>query len=401
MLREGQEFETEHLPVLNGDEINEKLFQKLPVDSLKDKNVLVVCEDNTRATPVHIFFPEFLQRIKDLNAHVRVLFALGTHRPMSEKEMSIKLGLSETQAESIRLQNHDATDEEQLVEVGKINGNIFKINRSVEDSDTIITISSVLPHRVVGFSGGAKMLCLGIGNKEFIDYTHRASNQFPEDDIIGTIDNPMRKILDQQGRMVEQKYPDKNFYCISAITVPDGIVQVFVDSFQHSYEQAASLSKDIFVKEVGPQDAILALVDDKSTDLWQAAKAIYNCARVLKDGGIIVVRGTLKDGVSVPHGKEILEYGYSNPTKIKELSDAGIIKNQLVASHMTRVSEHLQRVKIVICSENITEKMCKRLHVGYLDPEELDESVFSLIVHHAVDVLLKKKITNKSDPNSV
>jgi lactate racemase len=386
-----REIGNEHLPVISGSEVNSRIFRAIDNSLLQDKNLLIVCEDNTRATPVHTFFPELIDRFHSLNTRISVLFALGTHRPMRRDEMLAKLGISDDQAQTISLLNHNSSDESQLVRIGEIEGKTLKINRTVEDADTILTISSILPHRVVGFSGGAKMLCPGVGNKEFIDYSHWKSNQYPEELIMGNIDNPMRALIDKQGEMIQQRFPEKNFICVSAVTTAKGIVDVFIGSFKDSYMQAAELSKDIFIKEIEPSESILAIVDDKCTDFWQAAKAVYNCARALKDGGTIVVRGRLEEGISAINKDDILEYGYSDPETIQELYRSGKITNQLAASHMIRVSEHLQRVNVVLCSENIPEETCKKANLGYLDPKKLDPSMFGTVVHHAVDIVLQKE----------
>jgi nickel-dependent lactate racemase len=380
----------DHTRCLSCDEVNNKIFDLIDRSVLLNKKVLIVCEDNTRSTPIDTFFPEFINRLDSLDANVQVLFALGTHRPMRREEMLRKLGISEERASSIPLINHNAFDDSQMIEVGSIDGRILRLNNAIVDADTIITISSVLPHRVVGFSGGAKMLSPGISNKSFIDYSHYKSTFYPEMEIIGKIDNPMRDLINKQAEIVSQKFPNKKFVCISAITTADGIADVFVGSFQESYKQAAELSKRLLIKEVEQPESILAILDDKSTDFWQAAKAIYNTARVLKDGGTIVIRGRLEDGISATHANDILRYGYSDPETIKKLFESGKITNQVAASHMIRVSEYLQRVNIVLSSENVSKETCKRANLGYISPDKVVPSNFDLIVHEATDILLQK-----------
>ena len=58
-------------------------------------NVVIVTDDNTRPTPVHLILPRVLTRL--LNAgiaseRIEILIASGTHRPMTERELEAKLG---------------------------------------------------------------------------------------------------------------------------------------------------------------------------------------------------------------------------------------------------------------------------------------------------------------------
>ncbi|MDY7020572.1 MAG: lactate racemase domain-containing protein, partial [Cyanobacteriota bacterium] len=145
-------------PVLSKEDILTRLLSYLSQFDLNKKRVLILCEDVTRATPIHQFFPDFLRVIQAEASQITVLFALGTHRFMTAEEMQKKLGISPETANTIKLINHNAFDDDLLAEVGKIDNIPIKINSAIDEHDIVIALGSILPHRVVGFSGGAKYL---------------------------------------------------------------------------------------------------------------------------------------------------------------------------------------------------------------------------------------------------
>ncbi len=382
-----QKIALEHSKVLSKAEILSKIQNSLSEINITDKRVLIICEDVTRATPLNQFFPDFLHFLQAKASSITILFALGTHRSMTFDEMIHKLGISSEKASQIKLINHNAFDDSHLIEVGIIDSVPVKINRAIADSDIIITLGSVLPHRVVGFSGGAKYLCPGIANQAIIDYTHWKITCFSEAEIIGKIENPIRQILHQIAELVLTKFP-KVYLSINCITLPSGIHDIFIGDFYNSYRQAAELSGTFFIKPVEPCSSLLAYLDDKSVDFWQGAKAIYNCASVIKDGGKIVIRGQLSEKFSPTHGKIIEKFGYSNPETIQNLVDSGEITSPVVASHLMRVSQALSRIHIFLSSENIDPELCHSVNLGYIDPQNLKASDFDYIVYNSADLIL-------------
>jgi len=367
-----------------------KIKTYLSALNISNKRVLIVCEDITRSTPIDFFFKDLADYLFQYKNEITVLFALGTHRPMTNEEIVKKLGISSSDVKKLKLINHDALDDSRLVKVGMIDNVPLKLNKTITENDFLISVGSVVPHRVMGFSGGAKILVPGIANKQFIDYTHWKSNLFSEEKIYMKVENPMRNILNNAVSLLQKKFPLR-LISINCVTVSSKIVDLFIDDFYSSYKRAALLSSKVFVRRVKECSSVLALLDDKSMDFWQGAKAVYNCARVIKNGGYIVVRGKLQEGISPVHGGIISQFGYSTPSKIKKLVGSGKLKDVLVASHMFRVSQHLERVKIFLSSEFLTVEECQKVNLGLISPEKLERMEFDYIVHNSTETILVKK----------
>ncbi|MEL7036350.1 MAG: lactate racemase domain-containing protein [Cyanobacteria bacterium J06592_8] len=374
-------------PILSKEDILTRLLSYLSQFDFNQKRVLILCEDVTRATPINHFFPDFLRVIQTEASQVTVLFALGTHRSMTPVEMQRKLGISPETANTIKLINHNAFDDQFLRDVGKIDDIPIKINPAIDEHDIVIALGSILPHRVVGFSGGAKYLCPGIANKAAIDYTHWKITQYSESEIIGKIDNPIRQIIHQIADLVMRTFP-KIYVSVNFITFPSGIAHVFIGDFYSAYQEAAEVCAKYFVKSVEPCASMLTYLDDKCVDFWQGAKAIYNCGSRIQEGGKLVICGQLPEKISGTHGEIIKRFGYSNADRIQHLVDSGQLTSPVVASHLMRVSQALQKYRVILSSENISPAECEALNLEYLNPDHIDESEFDYVVHNATDLIL-------------
>ncbi|MBI3290659.1 DUF2088 domain-containing protein [Candidatus Falkowbacteria bacterium] len=348
--------------------------------NLKNRKVLFICEDVTRSTPIDLFFPRLLRYVHTQTNDIAVLFALGTHRPMTTEEMIGKLGISRRQAQHIQLINHNARDDKRLITVGKIHNVIFKVNSAITDTDVVIGISNSLPRKVMGFSGGPKLICIGTGNKDFIDYSHWLSNSISESKVIAQVNNPMRNLLDRAFGMLQNKVKTE-FLSINFVSAQEKILAAYMGDFLKVYQVAAKKSRRVFVKKVAPRNSVLAILDNKSLDFWQASKAVYNCVGAINKGGFIVVRGLLPDKISLVHGKIIEKYGYQKRAKLHKLIAEGKLNDVVVASHMMRVGKCLEHVKIFISSENIDLDLCKKINFNYVSPSKIQNMQFNYIVH--------------------
>ena len=109
-----------------------------------------------------------------------MLFALGTHPPMNERQMCRLLGITEHERvklfAQVGLYNHEWDDPASLLHLGslsadetrEISGGLLSenvpvtINSRVADYDVLLVLGPVFPHEVVGFSGGNKYFFPGI-----------------------------------------------------------------------------------------------------------------------------------------------------------------------------------------------------------------------------------------------
>src|SRR5438093_5007411 len=100
------------------------IAQACPAKSYRDKKVLLIVPDNTRTAPVGLLFQTLYRQIGEVTKAFDVLIALGTHQPMSESAICLRLGISETErGESyrrVRFFNHAWDDPSALRRIGVI-----------------------------------------------------------------------------------------------------------------------------------------------------------------------------------------------------------------------------------------------------------------------------------------
>ena len=79
----------------------------------------------------------------------------------------------------------------------------MRINRLVVESDVTLLVGPVLPHEVIGFSGGNKYLFPGLSGQEMIDVTHWLGALITSSEIIGTRGvTPVRALVDAAAELV-------------------------------------------------------------------------------------------------------------------------------------------------------------------------------------------------------
>ncbi|MBU4482901.1 MAG: DUF2088 domain-containing protein, partial [Actinobacteria bacterium] len=197
-------------------ELTEEQLEEIVKESLKDfksvKKVLLIHPDYTRTDFTDKLIPLIYQElINEGTKQIDCLNAGGTHREMTEEEIRTKLGLT-VRSDFIHFYNHEYNNPQQLVTVGEISASFVEkmtkgelsqsipvvVNKLVtEDYDLIVSLSGTLPHEAAGYAGGLKVFIPGISGPGVIDLFHWAAVLIGIPQIIGTIDNPAREVINQ------------------------------------------------------------------------------------------------------------------------------------------------------------------------------------------------------------
>ena len=206
----------------------------LPTEDYRGKKILLIVPDSTRTAPVGLLFKSIYHQIGKAAETLDVMIALGTHPPMSEKEICERLEISEeerhTQYESVKFHNHEWDNPDTLREIGIIPGSDIsklsdgrfemelpvKINQRLFDYDQLIIVGPVFPHEVVGFSGGNKYLFPGVSGPELLNFFHWLGAVISNPKINGHKWTSVRKVVDRAGGMVKV---DKR--CFAMVVRPD------------------------------------------------------------------------------------------------------------------------------------------------------------------------------------
>jgi hypothetical protein len=114
-------------------------------------------------------------------------------------------------------------------------------------------------------------------------------------------------------------------------------------------------------------------------ELWTAAKAQYKLDPAIADGGEIVVYAPHLDTVSRVHGQHIFEAGYhvrdyylKQWERFKHVP-LGVLAHGTHLRGSGAFENGVEKARIdVILASRISQEDCRRLALGYMDPDDID-----------------------------
>lgn len=265
------------------------------------EKVVILIEDNTRSTPLPALLPpllDYLNRSGVGDEAVTLLTAPGTHRRMTEEELIAKVG--RPIYDRLPIVQHDVTRPETLRYLGEVRSEAcvvpLWVNERALDADFLIGTGAILPHADAGFSGGAKIVQPGICGAQTTAATH-ALGIFQRESVLGQIDNPCRRAMDQVGLQVGLAF------IINAVkSVSDETVGLVVGDPIAAHRHGAALATEA-CRLPFPWLADIVVVGSSPYDIdfWQAEKALVSASAILRQGGIVILVAACPEGLVHNH----------------------------------------------------------------------------------------------------
>ncbi len=406
---------TSHAGTLSESEVEEVVHAGLSGKNLAGKKVLVIVPDSTRTAPLPLFYRVLTASVGKTAKDLHFLIALGTHPPMSEKEIDSLLGRCPDERQKYRAFNHRWNDPRQLTEIGRISageiekssGGLFReevkvsVNKLIFKYDFLIIVAPTFPHEVVGFSGGNKYFFPGISGPEVLNFFHWLGAVITNPVINGSKYTPVRQIIDKAALMISVPR-----MCFSLVVTSQGLKGVFAGSPEDAYSQAADLSAKVhIIYKDKPYRKVLSMAPAMYDDLWTGGKCMYKLEPVVADGGELIIYAPHISEVSYVHGKTLDKIGYHvRDYFLKQMDSFRDIPGGVMA-HSTHVKgtgtyeDGVEKPRIeVILATSIPEERCRRINLGYCNPESInpgewknreDEGV--LVVPSAGEMLYRLK----------
>jgi len=353
------------------------------------RDVLVVTDDHTRNTPVQKIFPHLIRELEKGGIRpesLRFLIASGTHRPMTEEEISGKFG--KEMPKRFNFLTHRWWEPSQLIHLGETEGGtpIF-VNRLVKEVDLIIGVGQIVPHRVTGFSGGGNIIQPGICGEETTGKTHWLGAQFKGREILGKIENPVKDEIEKIARKVGLKW------IFNAIQDGTGrLIDAVAGDPALAYRKGAARSLQVYQATL-PHDADIVVADSDpyDADLWVASKGIYASELAVKQGGVVILISPCPEGVSPSH-PEVLEFGYQTFETVDQWVRQGKIRKLTAAAHLVHVGRVIkERAKGIMVSRGISKEETEKLGLYYArEAQEALEMAFSLAGKKAKVAVLQR-----------
>ena len=400
---------------LNG-ELTEEQLKEIVKESLKDfssaKKVLLIHSDYTRTDFTDKLIPLIYQELKNKGmTKIDSLNAGGTHRAMTKEEIRSKLGLP-SQINFDNYYNHEYSNPQKLITVGEIPASFVAektqgelcqsipvvVNKLItEDYDLIIALSGTLPHEAAGYAGGLKVFFPGISGPEVIDLLHWAAVLIGIPQIIGTVDNPAREVINKGSSYIFDriKAPTISFNMVfeekEHQVIPKGIyVDVGFDGFVESFKQAVKLSSKLHVIYIDvPLNYVVQVIDQSYDEIWTAGKGSYKLQSpgVMAPGGEIIIYAP---HIKCFHSRSkmdlaLRQIGYHCKDYVKKYLELNPEFSKNIAAHMINVrgtgrydinSGKEEFAFKVTLATGISQDICESVGLGYRNPDSIHQKDF-------------------------
>ncbi|HMO98315.1 MAG TPA: lactate racemase domain-containing protein [Kiritimatiellia bacterium] len=391
---------------------------------VEGRRILLVVPDRTRTCPLPEVFHAAHAALAPRAACVDVMIALGTHAPLPEAVILQHLGITPEERagpmREVKLLNHAWDDPCQLTSLGVIpaadiaalSNDLFskdvevRVNKVVHDYDLLVVLGPVFPHEVAGFSGGNKYFFPGISGPEVLNFFHWLGAVITNPAIIGYPYTPVRAVIDRAASMIPA---ERKALCM----VVDGkkLAGLYAGEVEDAWSQAADHSARLHIREVDqPFHTVFAVCPPMYDELWTAGKCMYKSEPAVAGGGRVIIYAPHLRDVCQAHGATIFRIGYHTRDYFLKQWDRFKDEPWGVLAHSTHVKgigsyEHgIERPRVeVILASRISEADCRRLNLGYRDPDTINPNDFRdsgdegvLFIPRAGEILYRVKTGKES-----
>ena len=325
------------------------------------RRVLILIDDATRMTPVARILPHLFDELHAAGVAddgIEFLQAPGTHRPMTPDEIQEKLG---SYAGRHRVHEHHYLDESSLHDFGHTrDGTRVTANKLLAEVDFVLGVGSILPHRVKGLSGGAKIAFPGVSGREMMDRNQWEASMHMSETVMGVPENPMRLRMEEAARMAGLAYIVNVVYDVAR-----HIVGCFTGDVVRAHREGCKASREVYATHM-PTRADIVLIDSHSADrdFWQSAKGPYAGTMAVKDGGSLILVSPNPEGVASNH-KNLLEIGYLPHARIVELVQQGQVDDLVGVAILADVCQIVDKTDCLMVSPGVTREQAERIGFRY------------------------------------
>jgi len=360
---------------------------RLEEQSLRGKKVAIVVDDMSRMTQTRTLLQSILSVLHKEGVsreNVRILIALGTHRPMTTQEMRKKYG--DQVVEHYDIINHAFDDKSAVQFVDYVAGDMpIWINKEYMKSDFRIVTGNIVPHYNAGWGAGAKILLPGLAGEETVGRMHVYSATTTPNGL-GMDENPTRVLID---RFAERVGID---FLVNTVNVDNGkIAKVFAGHFVKAHRSGVTFARGIYgVPTSGLSDITISSSYPADIDYWQGLKGLFSADLATRVGGSIIEMTPCPEGLSSTHPKWI-EYLQHNTRELKELYSAGDVEDPIALGLALNVAHVKERHTVCIISDGISSKEASKIgfekfrNVGealeYLSDIHGSESKVTILAH--------------------
>ena len=257
------------------------------------EKIVMITSDITRPCPSWKIMPAVLDELYAAGCRqedLLLVFALGSHRHHTEEEKRHLAG--ERAFAEIRCIDSDGNDCEHLGVTA--NGTPVDIFRPVAEADKVICIGNIEYHYFAGYSGGAKAVMPGVSTRAAIQANH--SRMIRPEACAGRLEgNPVREDIEEAGSIL-----GIDFIVNVVLDEHKEIIRAFAGDVTQAHRTGCAFLDTLYSKPIQKRADIVIVSQGgapKDLNLYQTQKALDNAKHAVRDGGIIILVGSCKEGL--------------------------------------------------------------------------------------------------------
>ncbi len=322
--------------------------------------VCILFTDITRATPNDRIIPWLLEHLsKTPRENITLLNQLGTHRPNTRTELE-KMLTPEVVA-NYRVVNHEPENPEALRQLGVTRTGVSAmINRHAVEADVRIVTGFIEPHFFAGFSGGPKGIMPGVAGLETVMSNHGVHHIGDPRAAFGVTDgNPLweelRDIALRAGR---------SFLLNVTLNHARQITGVFAGDLLAAHKRGTDFVRRSAMQRVkSPFDIVVTTNSGYPLDmnLYQGVKGMSAGARILQEGGLLILACECREGV--PAGSpldKLLRSAGSAEEILTLLSTPGFVRAE---QWQAQIQALIQRKARVLVHSSLSDDIIRAAHL--------------------------------------
>jgi len=319
------------------------------------QSVTILCDDISRPTPAHLILPPVIERLLTAGVQeeaINIVIALGSHRYMTRSEIEAKVGREI--AARFKVENSLFKEPADLINLGRApDGVEIYASSNAMSGDIRLGVGNIVPHNIMGWSGGAKILYPGIAGEVTVAAFHLQAalsgrNMFGEDDCF--VRNNVETWVESIGL---------HFIINTVLNADFKLCRAFAGHYIAAHRQGVMYAKEILgAKTQRPADVVIVSSHPADQDLWQSAKAYFSAEHALRgEGGAIINISPNFEGAG-PHAEYLEAAGDDNSTELARRVCDGehYAGDALALSIGALVSQMRQRRKLIMVSDGLTQE---------------------------------------------
>jgi len=322
--------------------------------------VCILFTDITRATPNERLIPWLLDYLKDVpREQITLLNQLGTHRPNTTVELERML--TPAVVRNYRVVNHEPENLEALVQLGTTrDGTPALLNRHAVETDVRIVTGFIEPHFFAGFSGGIKGIVPGVAGLNTVMSNHGARNIGDPKSTFGvTQGNPLWEDLRDIALRAGQ-----SFLLNVSLNEQRQITGVFAGDIIAAHQVGCEFVRNSAMQKfAAPFDIVITTNSGYPLDLnlYQGVKGMSAGARVVKQGGTLILAAECREGV--PAGSpldKLLRSAASIEEVLAMLNSPGFVRPE---QWQAQIQALVQRKANVLVHSSLADDVIRAAHL--------------------------------------